>query len=183
MGSGGEDRPANLAPKPKPKKKQKNVDYHKITQKNLTEEQKFEQIRMIHDKHVDKLSTSSGISGIVFKTKELYFSNNASKETKFQEEVDNQTASTDVKNFMIAPIFTSEKPTAPMNPHVPCAVLQFINKLDPEDRTKVAPIDEKDIAKFKSMQKLLGMCVENTNELRDTIKISFEFKDTMKKIH
>jgi len=38
---------------------------------------------MIHDKHVDKLSTSSGISGIVFKTKELYFSNNASKETKF----------------------------------------------------------------------------------------------------
>lgn len=50
------------------------------------------------------------------------------------------------------------------------------------DKTKIAKIDDKDVEKFNSMQKLLGMCVENTNELSDTIKISFEFKETMKKI-
>ena len=61
--------------------------------------------------------TNSGISGAVFKSKELYFSNNASKETKFVEEIDNQSACTDVKNFMIGPVFGSQDPTTP------CAII------------------------------------------------------------
>jgi len=65
-----------------------------------------------------KFPTNSGISGAVFKTKALYFSNNASKETKFVEEIDNQSgASTDIKNFMIGPVFGSQNPTKP------CAII------------------------------------------------------------
>jgi hypothetical protein len=33
------------------------------------------------------------------------------------------------------------------------------------------------------MQHLLGMCVENTNEMATTINVSFEVQDVMKKIH
>ena len=58
-----------------------------------------------------------------------------------------------------------------MNPNIPCAVIQFINKIDPKDKKKLGEIDESDVAKFNSMQKLLGMCVENTNEMSDTIGI------------
>jgi hypothetical protein len=32
------------------------------------------------------------------------------------------------------------------------------------------------------MQKLLGMCVENTNEMSSTIKVSFDVQDIMKVI-
>ena len=54
----------------------------------MTEKEKAAKIRAIHKKEYMLLSTNSGISGIVFKSKELYYSNNASKETKFNE-VDN----------------------------------------------------------------------------------------------
>lgn len=70
------------------------------------------------------LPTNSGISGHVFKTKQLYISNNASKETKFVEELDNQSACTDVKNFMIGPVFGAKNATKP------CAIIQFINKIE-----------------------------------------------------
>ena len=41
------------------------------------------------DKNFMNFPTNSCISGAVFKSKELFFSNNASKETKFVEEIDN----------------------------------------------------------------------------------------------
>ena len=120
--------------------------------------------------------TNSGISGAVFKSKELYFSNNASKETEFVEEIDNQSVCTDVKNFMIGPVFGSQDPSTP------CAIIQFINKLDPADKTQPCRISAADEAKFKSMQNLLGMCIENTNEMSATIKVSFDVQDVMKNI-
>ena len=120
--------------------------------------------------------TNSGISGAVFKSKELYFSNNASKETKFVEEIDNQSVCTDVKNFMIGPVFGSQ------DPNVPCAIIQFINKLEPQDKTAYGKISATDEAKFKSMQNLLGMCIENTNEMSATIKVSFDVQDVMRNI-
>lgn len=123
--------------------------------------------------------TNSGISGAVFKSKELYYSNNASKETKFVEEIDNQSVCTDVKNFMIGPVFGSQ------NKETPCAIIQFINKIP--DSSEKGPesnkINAHDEAKFKAMQHLLGMCVENTNEMATTINVSFEVQDVMKKIH
>ena len=120
--------------------------------------------------------TNSGISGAVFKSKQLYFSNNASKETKFVEEIDNQSVCTDVRNFMIGPVFGTR------DPETPCAIIQFINKQDPIDKNIPGKISAADEAKFKSMQNLLGMCIENTNEMSSTIKVSFDVQDVMKNI-
>ena len=36
--------------------------------------------------------------------------------------------------------------------------------------------------KFKQLQRLLGMCVENTNEMSNTIKVSMDVQDVMKEI-
>jgi hypothetical protein len=83
----------------------------------LTEEQKTEKMRKIFAKNFMNFPTNSGISGAVFKSKELYFSNNASKETKFVEELDNQSVSSEVKNFMIGPVFGTTKP------NIPCAII------------------------------------------------------------
>jgi len=44
----------------------------------------------------------------------------------------------------------------------------------------IAPADE---LKFSSMQNLLGMCIENTNEMTTTIKMGFDVKSVMKNIH
>ena len=120
--------------------------------------------------------TNSGISGYVFKTKELKVSNNASKETKFVEEIDNQSVCTDVRNFMIGPVFGSK------NPDQPCAIIQFINKIDPQDKNSDGKITKADEIKFDQMQNLLGMCIENTNEMSETIKVSFDVQDVMKEI-
>ena len=72
----------------KDKKKDKPDNYFKEDD-NLTEAQKTEKIRLIHAKKFMNLPTNSGISGHVFKTTKLYISNQASKETKFVEEIDN----------------------------------------------------------------------------------------------
>jgi hypothetical protein len=47
---------------------------------------------------------NSGISGIVFTTGKVYWSNNANKETNFVGTVDNQANTTEVKNFLIGPV-------------------------------------------------------------------------------
>lgn len=93
-----------------------------------------------------KFPTNSGISGAVFKAKALYYSNNATKETKYVEEIDNQSgASVDVRNFMIGPVF------GPQNPDVPCAIIQFINKLDPQSPSRYGKISHADEVQFASM--------------------------------
>jgi hypothetical protein len=107
--------------KSKQKKKEEPVNYFK-EDLNLTEEQKMQRIRDTHAKKFMNFPTNSGISGFVFKFKQCYISNNASKETKFVEEIDNQSPCTDVKNFMICPVF------GPANSETPCAIIQFINK-------------------------------------------------------
>ena len=94
----------------------------------MTKEMKAKKVR---DKfHVKFLSfpTTSGISGYVFKSKELYISNNATKESKLNTEIDNRSNALDVKDFMIGPVFTEQ------NPNVPCAIIQFVNK-NPDEKT------------------------------------------------
>ena len=75
---------------------------------------------------------------------------------------------------MIGPVFGSQ------NKDVPCAIIQFINKItDNGEKNSESKISTSDEAKFKSMQHLLGMCVENTNEMATTISVSFEVQDVM----
>jgi len=64
---------------------------------------------------------NSGISGQSFHTGQIFISNNAAKETKFQDEIDNQSATTDVKNFLIGPVYGERK-------DAPNGIIQFINK-------------------------------------------------------
>jgi IMP dehydrogenase/GMP reductase len=84
---------------------------------SMTPEEKASKIREIHSKSFMNYPTNSGISGAVFKSKKLYISNNASKETKFVEEIDNQSSCTDVQNFMIGPVFGKH------NKEIPCAII------------------------------------------------------------
>ena len=50
--------------------------------------------------------------------------------------------SSEVKNFMIGPVFGTTKP------NIPCAIIQFINKLEPVKNT-LGKINQADELKFK----------------------------------
>ena len=65
-----------------------------------------------------------GISGIVLKTKKLYVQDNAKRDAKFQNEIDNLSSAGEVHSFMIGPIFGHKSQEEPI------ALLQFINKAD-----------------------------------------------------
>jgi hypothetical protein len=58
----------------------------------------------------------------------------------------------------------------------PCGIIQFINKKGG------APITVEDERKFKAMQGLLGMCIDNTNEMSLTISVTLDVQDSMQKI-
>ena len=69
---------------------------------------------------------------------------------------------------MIGPVFGAKMIDTP------CAIIQFINKVENNDsKTGEKGINQNDEIKFKQMQNLLGMCVENTNEMSTTINTSF----------
>jgi hypothetical protein len=78
---------------------------------------------------------NSGLSGHVFQTGQIFISNNAAKETKFQDEIDNQSSTTEVKNFLIGPVYGERS-------DIPCGIIQFINKKAPGQQ--VAPITAAD---------------------------------------
>lgn len=77
--------------------------------KALTPKEKLDQLRKIYNKQFINFPNNSGISGIVFSSKKVYYSNSADKETNFVTEVDNQSSTTDTKNFMIGPIFGKDR--------------------------------------------------------------------------
>ena len=123
----------------------------------------------LHHKKFMNFPCNSGLSGQVFQTGKIYISNNAPKETKFQDEIDNQSATTEVRNFLIGPVYGERK-------DIPCGIIQFINKKGG------AMISENDKAKFEAMQGLLGMCIDNTNEMSLTISVTLDVHDVMQKI-
>jgi len=112
---------------------------------------------------------NSGISGHVFQTGQLYVSNDATKELRFTDEIDNQSNTTDIRNFMIGPVYGERKDT-------PCGVIQFINKKGSE---AITAADEN---KFKAMQGLLGMCIDNTNEMSLTINVTLDVHAVMQRV-
>lgn len=67
---------------------------------------------------------------------------------------------------MIGPVYGEKK-------DVPCGIIQFINKKGG------GPITQADEAKFKAMQGLLGMCIDNTNEMSLTISVTLDVHDVM----
>ena len=77
---------------------------------------------------------------------------------------------------MIGPVFGTQ------NSEIPCAIIQFINKIETNEKDSNKNIGEAEETKFLQMQNLLGMCVENTNEMSTTINTSFNVQDVMKNI-
>ena len=77
---------------------------------------------------------------------------------------------------MIGPVFGTQ------NSEIPCAIIQFINKIETNEKDSNKNIGEAEEIKFLQMQNLLGMCVENTNEMSTTINTSFNVQDVMKNI-
>jgi hypothetical protein len=46
-----------------------------------------------------------GITGLAFGTKQTYSCNNTKLETRYQNEIDNQSSQKSVLNYMIGPVF------------------------------------------------------------------------------
>lgn len=113
-----EEKPQDEPPKSEKTDGKKKKNAKSPVEKGMTEKEKQEKIRAVHNKRFMSYPTNSGISGQVFKSTKLYFSNNASKESKFVEEIDDQSLSGyPVKNFMIGPVFGASEP------NVPCAII------------------------------------------------------------
>ena len=115
---------------------------------------------------------NSGISGMVFPKGAVAFSNSADKETNFVGEVDNQSTTTEVKNFLIGTVFgKGGKPNG---------VIQFINKID--ENGALTEIKQRDIDTFNDMKELIGMCIDNTSQISNTIGVTLQINETMGKV-
>lgn len=64
-----------------------------------------------------------GITGKVFKSGEIYYTNRAEKDAKFTPEIDNLTQTTDIISCMIAPVY-GHKSKDPR----PNGIIQLMNK-------------------------------------------------------
>lgn len=102
----------------------------------------------------------------------MTWTNQADKETNFVGTVDNQSTSSEVKNFLIGPTIGKNGQ--------PNGVIQFINKID--ENGDVCEITEADVQKFNDMKDLFGMCIDNTSQIAQTIGVTLSINDTMKKI-
>jgi hypothetical protein len=58
--------------------------------------------------------------------------------------------------------------------------LQFINKID--DTGHVVDITPEAIHRFKDMQLLIGMCIDNTTQIEGSIGMALHINDIMVKI-
>jgi hypothetical protein len=153
----------------KTEKKPAGTDKAKV----LSPKEKLDQLRKIYNKQFINFPNNSGISGIVFISKKVYYSNSADKETNFVTEVDNQSSTTDTKNFMIGPVFGKDR-------EFPNGILQFINKTN--EVGAICDITDEDRLKFEEMADLIGMCIDNTHQISTTIGITLQINDKMSSI-
>ncbi|CAI2375929.1 unnamed protein product [Moneuplotes crassus] len=107
-----------------------------------------------------------GITGLIFNSEEVYISNDAQKDMKFTSDIDNLTSITEVFNFMIGPVYASQR-------NKPVGVIQLMNKKEKK------PINEEDIDKFKIIQELLGRSISNTAQLHELINVTIGLKSNL----
>ena len=69
----------------------------------MTPEEKAAQLQALYQKTFINFPCNGGISGIAFNSGQVYWTNQADKETNFVGTVDNQSTSSEVKNFLIGP--------------------------------------------------------------------------------
>jgi hypothetical protein len=117
----------------------------------------------------NRFPVASGLSGVVFQKGWLFISNDAEKETSFVDEIDNQTETRQVRNFMIGRVDSKNK-------QQPLGVIQFINKRNGQ------PIGAEDRKKFEDMKDLIGLCIENTGSITETVNVTLMINESMRKI-
>jgi hypothetical protein len=76
---------------------------------------------------------------------------------------------------MIGPVFGEDKTQ-------PNGIIQFINKVAQPEEKEAPEIGPADFAKFKELQSLMGMCIDNTHEIAGTVEIALQVNNVMKKI-
>lgn len=121
----------------------------------MTPDEKAEQLRALYNKTFINFPINGGISGIAFSQNEVIWTNSADKETNFVNTIDNQSSSSEVKNFLIGPVIGKNGQ--------PNGVIQFINRID--ENGDIAEITQQDVDKFNEMRDLFGMCIENTSQI------------------
>ena len=77
---------------------------------------------------------------------------------------------------MVGPVF------GPNDSKVPNGIIQFINKVPEPGEKKLPDIGKGDLEKFAEMASLLGMCIDNTNEIAGTIEVTLKINDVMQNI-
>ena len=100
---------------------------------------------------------------------DYYYSNSAERETGFVVEIDNQSTTTAIKNFLIGKVEGKDGR--------PIGIVQFINKIDESE--KMVDIDEHDIEQFMLMKGLLGMCIDNTMSISAQMNMSISINDSV----
>lgn len=123
----------------------------------------------MQQKKFNKFPVTSGLSGFVYSSGKLYICNDAEQENNFVDEIDNQTQQHNVENFMIGPVYGKDKTK-------PVGIIQFINKLGN------TPIGQEDKHKFEEMSDLIGLCIENTSAITQTVNVTLMINERMRNI-
>ena len=100
--------------------------------------------------------------------------NDAEKEPSFVDEIDNQPKVRNVRNFMIGPVYG--EPVPGETTRQPNGIIQFINKCNEQS------IDESDKQKFEEIAELIGMCIQNTNNVTKAIGVTLKLNSVMERI-
>ena len=109
-----------------------------------------------------------GITGDVLKKNEVIKIDNVKAHRLFNPDIDNSCQIGNLDNAVFACLFGKDKEVV--------GVLQVFNKLN----GKV--IDDKDVEKVKSLQKIIGICVSSTNCICEAASFTINFRHTIQEI-
>ena len=109
-----------------------------------------------------------GITGDVLKKNEVIKIDNVKAHRLFNPDIDNSCQIGNLDNAVFACLFGKDKEVV--------GVLQVFNKLN----GKV--IDDKEVEKVKSLQKIIGICVSSTNCICEAASFTINFRHTIQEI-
>lgn len=116
--------------------------------------------------------TNSGVTGQVFNKHKIIYHNQVVKDSLYLNDIDNQTGITDVRNYLLGPVFPHSEnakgdrlPVSAFNRTKPIGILQLINKRG------YLEIGDYDIRKFVAIQELIGQSIDKAAETHSTVNI------------
>ena len=155
-------------------KQKAKSDSKKVSDEPMTTAQRMEELHKQQAVQFINFPANIGLSGQVFTNGNIIVCNDAEKESGFVDEIDNQPKVRNVRNFMIGPVYGEQAPGTAENQ--PNGIIQFINKKGE------SPINENDKKKFMEICELIGMCIQNTNNVTKTIGVTLKLNSVMERI-